>query len=261
MADVLENRHGDVLTLELNRPHLRNALSPDMKARLRSILERESTKPSCRALLIRGVGGAFCSGADARSDEILKRRASIEEELMAGMNRIVSLIKALPVPVIAAVQGPAAGAGVGLALAADIVLVAPSARFHLSFTKIGAVPDAGVTTLLTGKLGAARAAALCLLAEVMTADQALDWGLAARLLDEETFDAEALGVAAQLASGPTRALGLTKKLLASASLPEGSLQGHLNLEAAAQAEAFASPDFEEGIRARVEKRAPHFTGE
>jgi len=166
MSDLLHINEGGVLTITLNRPALRNALSPEMKTDLLALMELEAAHPTCRAVLLRGAGGAFCSGADARPEEILARRGTIESELKTGMNRIVSLMAALPVPVVAAIQGPAAGAGVGLALAADLLLVAPSARMHLGFTRIGAVPDAGVTAKLAAKLGAARAATLTLLGEV-----------------------------------------------------------------------------------------------
>lgn len=258
MSAVLESRHGDVLVVTLNRPEVRNALTADMKAQLVAILERETEAPGHRALLIKGAGNAFCSGADARPDEILSRRATIAAEIKAGMNRIVSLMAGLPYPVVASVQGPAAGAGTGLALAADLMAVAPSARLHVNFCKIGALPDAGTVAELTHRLGASRATSLALLGGVIEAEQAMEWGLAARLLSEDWFEDEALAFAGELAAGPTRALGLTKRLLVSAR--SNPMPAHLDLEADLQAEAFASPDFEEGVRARVEKRAPRFKG-
>ena len=258
MPQLLESRRGDVLVLTLNRPEKRNALTAEMRSALLAVLERETAAPSARALLVRGAGGAFCAGADATPDTILARRTTIEAELKAGMNRIVSLIAALSYPVVAAVQGPAAGAGTGLALAGDLMVAAPSARLHMAFTKIGAVPDAGTVFALTHKLGVSRAASLVLLGEVIEAEQALEWGLAAKLLSETDFEDEAYAFAAHLAAGPTRALGLTKRLVVSAR--SGDLGAHLALEARLQAEAFASPDFDEGVRARAEKRTPKFSG-
>lgn len=256
--EILETRVGDVLVLTLNRPAFRNALTQEMKASLLAILERENAAPSARALLLKGAGAAFCSGADVRPDEILARRATIGEEIRAGMNRIVTLLAALPYPVVAAVRGPAAGAGTGLALAADLLLVSPSARLHVGFTKIGAVPDAGTSSALVHKLGASRAASLTLLGGAIEAEQAVAWGLATQLLSEEAFEDETLDFVARLAAGPTLALGLTKKLLASA---QGlSAKAQLEQEAELQAEAFATADFEEGVRALAQKRAPNFTG-
>ena len=258
MSALLESQHGDVLMLTLNRPAARNALTAEMKAELIAVLERESQKPDHRALLIKGAGGAFCSGADARPDEILSRRGTIAAEIKSGMNRIVTLMAGLPYPVVAAVQGPAAGAGTGLALAADLMVVARSARLHVNFTKIGALPDAGTVAELTHRVGTARASSLALLGGVIEAHQAMEWGLATKLLSEDKFEDKALAFVAEIAAGPTRALGLTKRLLASARL--NSMAAHLALEADLQAEAFASLDFEEGVRARAEKRTPRFTG-
>lgn len=259
MSALLEDRRGDVLVLTLNRPTARNALTADMKAGLLAVLERETRNPGFRALLIKGAGGAFCSGADARPDEILARQATIADDIKAGVNRIVRMIAELSYPVVAAVQGPAAGAGTGLALAADIMVVAPSARLHVSFTRIGAIPDAGTVMELTHRIGAARARSLALLGGIIEAEQAMDWGLATKRLSEDGFEDDAMAFAGELATGPTRALGLTKQLLASARTND--MATHLNLEADLQAEAFASPDFEEGVRARAEKRKPRFTGQ
>ncbi len=256
--EILETRVGDVLTLTLNRPAVRNALTQEMKASLLAILERENAAPSARVLLLKGAGAAFCSGADVRPDEILARRATIGDEIRSGTNRIVTLLAALPYPVVAAVQGPAAGAGTGLALAADLLLVSPSARLHVSFSKIGAVPDAGTSSALVHKLGASRAASLALLGGTIDAEQAVEWGLATRLSSEETFEDEALDFVTKLAAGPTRALALTKKLLASAQ--SLSAEAQLDREAELQAEAFATADFEEGVRALAQKRVPKFTG-
>lgn len=255
---LIKTSRDSVLVLTLNRPERRNALSAEMKAGIVATLEGEAAAPRHRALLLKGAGGAFCSGADARPDDLLARRDRIADEIRSGVNRIVTLLAALPYPVVAAVQGPAAGAGIGLALAADVLLVAPSARLHVNFCRIGAVPDAGTIYQLTHRLGTARAAALAMLGGVIGAKEALDWGLAAAGVTDENFDADAHRAAANLAAGPTRALGLTKKLLASAR--ESALKPHLEFEAVCQAEAFVAADFEEGVRARAEKRVPRFTG-
>lgn len=258
MCDFIERSHGDVLVLTLSRPEKRNALTHDMKAALLAAVEREAASPRHRAVLLTGAGGAFCSGADATPAEILARRETIEAELKEQINRIIVALRALPVPVVAALPGSAAGAGVGLALAADLMVVSPSARLHIAFAEIGAVPDAGTIVHLARRVGTTRTAALAFLGGVVTADQAIAWGLAAKQLPEDGFVDEAIAFAHRLARGPTQAFVRIKRLIAAAE--QLDLAALLDLEARLQGEAFATADFEEGVRARAEKRLPIFTG-
>lgn len=258
---LLINRVGDVLHLVLNRPEQLNALSPTMRDRLVEVFREQSEAPpekAARAILITGAGRGFCAGADIDPDKILKRRDTIGAEMEAGFNKLVHLMRTIPIPVIAAVQGPAAGAGFSIALCADFLLVSPSAKLILSFSRIGAMMDGGATHILPRKIGMARATAMAMLAQPVDGQQAVDLGLALKLCDDDALEAEASKLAQRLASGPTRAFGLIK-----AGLEYGqtsTLQEALSFEANAQQLAFASPDFEEGISAFTQKRKPQFSG-
>ena len=256
------NRVGDVLHLELNRPDQLNAMSPQMRDGLVDVFRHESNAPpetAARAILITGAGRGFCSGADLDPAVILDRRSTIGAEMEAGINQLVHLMRTIPIPVIAAVKGPAAGAGFSIALCADLLLVSPSAKLVMSFSRIGAMMDGGATHILPRKIGQARATAMAMLAQPVDGQQAVDLGLALKLCEDDELQAEANKLAQRLASGPTRAFGLIK-----AGLEYGqtaTLQDALSFEATAQQKAFASPDFEEGIAAFTEKRRPQFSGQ
>jgi 2-(1,2-epoxy-1,2-dihydrophenyl)acetyl-CoA isomerase len=233
-------------------------MSADMRNGLLRELTAETDKPSVRAILLTGSGRGFCTGADLDLDTILERRALIEGQIKAGTNQVIRLMRDIPVPVIAAVNGAAAGAGFSLALASDFVVAAQSAKFHLSFAKIGAVLDAGSSSFLTHKIGAARTTALAMLGGSIDAQTAFDWGLAFNVVEDEDLMTEATTLAKRLASGPTRALGLIKASIEAART--SSLEDSLRLEAASQGQAFASEDFEEGVRAFSVNRKPVFKG-
>lgn len=258
---LLVSREGDVLHIRLNRPDQLNALSPSMRDGLVEAFDKECDAPrdqAARAILITAAGRGFCSGADLDPQVILERRATITAEMEAGINRLVHLMRTIPVPVIAAVQGPAAGAGFSLALSADLLLVSQSAKLIMSFSRVGAMMDGGATHILPRKIGLARATALAMLAQPVGAQEAIELGLALKLCEDGALQAEAEKFAQKMARGPTRALGLVK-----AGLEYGqtsTLQEALSFEAAAQHEAFSSPDFEEGITAFSEKRKPQFSG-
>ena len=258
MTDLLVNRDGDVLTLTLNRPDVMNALSEDMKQGLIREILAETANPTVRAILITGAGRGFCTGADLDLNTILDRRPLIEGQVKAGVNHLVRLMREIPVPIVAAVNGAAAGAGFSLALASDFIIAAQSAKFHLSFAKIGAVMDGGMSSFLTHKIGAARTTSLAMLGGSIDADTAFDWGLAFNVVEDETLMDEAMKLAQRLAAGPTRSLGLIKAEIEMART--GSLEDSLRLEARSQHQAFATEDFEEGVRSFVEKRKAVFKG-
>lgn len=258
MSDFLQERIGDVLVLTLNRPDKLNALSDELRDGLQTALEQEYRTPSARAVLIRANGRGFCVGADVAPEKILSRRESIREDIETGINRIITLMRELPMPIVTAVNGPVAGAGISLALAADIVVAAHSARFHLAFVRIGAVLDGGASYFLTRRLGAAKAAELAMLGDALDAEQAANMGLVSRLTEDQVLHAEALALSQRLAAGPPIALALIKKEIAMGD--SAPLSQALDFEAECQGKAFASADFEEGIRAFQEKRKPTFTG-
>lgn len=258
MSDLLKERRGEVLILTLNRPEKLNALSDEMRRGLQDTLERENREPSARAILLRANGRGFCVGADVDPDNILPRRGDIREQIENGINRVITLMRELPVPIVAAVNGPAAGAGVSLALASDIILAARSARFHLAFVRIGAVLDGGASYFLTRRLGAAKTAELAMLGESLDAERAEQMGLISRAVEDQRLADESLAVGEQLAAGPAVALSLIKREIALADT--GTLNEALGFEAECQGKAFASDDFEEGIRAFQDKRKAVFRG-
>lgn len=258
MADLLHEIKNNVLTITLNRPDRLNAMSNEMRAELLRLLKQQASDLSVRAIIVRANGRGFCTGADIQPDQILARRANIGEQVENGINQVIRQLASLPVPVIAAVNGPAAGAGVSLALASDIMLANRDAAFHISFSRIGAVMDGGSSWFLTRTIGARRASALSLTGGTFGAEEALAWGLAHKVVDNDRLWAEADELASQLASGPTTALGLIKKEIAlAATLDLGS---SLSLEAECQQIAFSTEDFAEAIEARQDKRTAHFKG-
>lgn len=258
MADLLSDIEDSVLTITLNRPDKLNALSPDMREGLIELLQKQADNLSCRAILIRGNGRGFCTGADVQPEQILKRRDNIGEDINHGINRIVRLLTTLPVPVVTAVNGAAAGAGVSLALASDIMVTNRDAVFHLSFARIGAVMDGGSSWFLTRAIGPRRTASLALNGGRFDAEQALAWGLAHEVTDNEQLWSVADDIARKFAFGPSIALGLIKREITLAT--EVDLNTALSFEAESQQTAFNSEDFVEGIRAHQEKRKAAFRG-
>ncbi|PCM43291.1 enoyl-CoA hydratase-related protein [Marinobacter sp. ANT_B65] len=258
MADLLHETNNNILTITLNRPDRLNAMSNEMRESLMQLLTQQTSNPSVRAVVIRANGRGFCTGADVQPEQILARRANIGEQVKKGINQVIKLITSLPVPVVAAVNGPAAGAGVSLALASDLMLVNRDAAFHLSFARIGAVMDGGSSWFLTRAIGARRTAALALTGGNFRAEEALSWGLAHKVVDNDRLWEEANELAKQLASGPTTALGLIKKEIAMAATLD--LNSVLDLEAECQQTAFNTSDFAEAIEARQQKRSPEFKG-
>ena len=248
-----------VATITLNRPDVLNSFNRAMAAELRQALAQAGADPEVRALLLTGAGRAFCAGQDLAEAMPKEGPAPDLGDIVArGYNPIVRLIRQLDKPVVCAVNGVAAGAGANLAFACDFVLASSTAAFIQSFSKIGLVPDTGGTFFLPRLIGMARATALMMLADKVTAADAVAMGLILRAVDAPALLEEATALARQLATQPTRGLGLIKRAL-NASATNG-LDEQLALEAQLQAEAGSTADYREGVKAFLEKRPPVFIG-
>jgi len=251
----LEISPAAVATLTIARPERLNALSSQTVDELREAVE-ETGRSNARCLLLTGEGRGFSSGADLASGGGLPEDAGAALE--KHFNPLVEALFALPVPVVAAVNGPAAGAGCSLALAADIVIAARSAYFLQAFVNIGLIPDAGATWLLPRLAGRARAIEMMMLGERVSAEQAAEWGMISRVVEDDELAEESVALATRLAQGPTIALGLIRQLAREASrLP---LSEALAAERAAQRKAGATADFGGAVAAFLQKRQPRFDG-
>ena len=250
-----------VATLTLNRPDRLNAFSGDMRDRLHDALDRAATNPEVRVIVITGAGRGFCTGADVEvMSDLLQRGddATFGTLVEAGM-RVIRRLQSIQQPVIAAVNGPAAGAGFGLALAADIRLVAAGATMTAGYVRIGLSPDAGVSYHLPRVIGLGPAADLLLSGRDVAADEAQRLGLASAVLPAEGFATAVAGYAERLAAGPPVALALTKRLLRQSL--DTALHAQLRDELTHVKTCFATGDAREAMQAFVEKRRPTFRGE
>jgi 2-(1,2-epoxy-1,2-dihydrophenyl)acetyl-CoA isomerase len=241
--------------ITLNRPDSLNALNAAMVDELRAAVEA-APGTGARCLLLSGEGRGFSSGADLASGGGLPEDAGMALE--KHFNPLVEALFALPIPVIAAVNGPCAGAGCSLALAADIVIADKSAYFLQAFVNIGLIPDAGATWLLPRLAGRARAMEMMMLGERIPAERALEWGMIARVVEDGELASEALVLAARLAQGPTIAYGLIRRLAREAG--RSSLDEALAAERLAQREAGETADFKAAVVAFLQKRQPGFEG-
>lgn len=244
-----------VAKITLNRPDNLNALNSVMLDEIRAAVEGLPGS-GARALLITGAGRGFSSGADLASGGGLPEDAGAALE--AHFNPLIEALFACPLPVVAAVNGPAAGAGCSLALAADLVLAGRSAYFLQAFINIGLIPDAGATWLLPRLAGRARAMEIMMLGERLPAERAAEWGLISRVVEDEALAAEATALAERLAAGPTIAYGLLRRLARTAE--QSSLTEALAAERIAQREAGRTEDFKRGVFAFLQKRKPDFEG-
>ncbi len=248
-----------IARLTLNRPQRLNSLNAEMHAELRDAISTVQAG-SARVLLITGAGRAFCAGQDLGERTVAPggAPADLGESIERNYKPLVLALHRLPLPVIAAVNGVAAGAGANLALACDLVVAARSASFVQAFSRIGLVPDSGGTWLLPRLLGQARAMGLAMLGEQLAAGQAADWGLIWRCIDDEDFAGEVDMLARRLASAPTGALARTKQ-----AMHEGwgrTLEQQLDVERDYQRELGFGADYAEGVAAFLQKREPRFTG-
>ena len=251
----LEYSPAAVATLTIARPERLNALGSQTVDELRAAVEAVGASEA-RCLLITGEGRGFSSGADLASAGGLPEDAGAALE--KHFNPLVEALFALDIPVVAAVNGAAAGAGCSLAWCADIVIAARSAYFLQAFVNIGLIPDAGATWLLPRLAGRARAMEMMLLGERVPAETALEWGLVSRVVEDEALASEAVALATRLAQGPTVALGLVRKLARDAEqLP---LSEALAAERAAQRTAGETEDFRSAVMAFLQKRQPSFNG-
>jgi 2-(1,2-epoxy-1,2-dihydrophenyl)acetyl-CoA isomerase len=256
---VLLERRGGELRVVLNRAERMNAWEQTLSAGLAEALEA-AADPAVRSVTITGSGRAFCSGADLRAGFTAREngKPDFEHDLHERYHPVITGLRALPKPVLAAVNGPAAGIGVSLALAADLIVARESAYFLLAFVNIGLVPDGGASVFLPARVGFARAGELALLGERLGAGRALEWGLINRVFSDEQFDGEVDALAQRLANGPTQAYAGAK-----AQLNEwlfGRLEHQLAFEARAQNAAGETQDFVEGVQAFMEKRPARFGG-
>jgi 2-(1,2-epoxy-1,2-dihydrophenyl)acetyl-CoA isomerase len=258
---VTLQRRGAVATIELDRPDAMNAWNRELGEELRTVLEQTAADADVRAVVITGAGRAFSAGADLKDTGFSttpEGHPDVRQALTERYHPIITGIREMPKPVIAAVNGAAAGIGCSLALACDLVIAAESAYFLLAFVNIGLVADGGSSLLIPARVGFARAAEMAMLGERVPAPKALEWGLINRVVPGDALRAEADALADRLAAGPTRSYAGTKRQL-NAWL-YSRMHEQLELEASIQQEMAASGDFVEGVQAFIEKRPARFAG-
>lgn len=244
-----------VTTLTLNRPESLNAMNTAMRGELLGALRVAARDEATRALVITGEGRGFCSGADLRGGAAEREFRRV---ITAEYNPLIRSVRELPKPVIAAVNGVAAGAGASLAFACDLIVAAEEASFLMAFVRVGLVPDSGATQLLVRTLGRHAATAMIFTGEPMTARTAADAGIVASVVPAAELHETAAQLAGELAKAPTRALGYAKRLIN--AVDETSLAEMLELEAAMQELAGRTEDHAEGLAAFTQKREPEFHG-
>ncbi|MDE2377161.1 enoyl-CoA hydratase/isomerase [Bradyrhizobium sp.] len=252
---------GPVAVLRLDHQEVMNAVSIDMLGGLAEALDAiEDRKDEVRCLVATGAGKAFCTGANlqGRNTQKTAGRSNAGSALETAFHPFLRRLRRLHCPIVTAVNGPAAGAGMSFALMGDMILCARSAYFLQAFRRIGLVPDCGSTWLLPRLIGKARSVELSLMGERLPAEKALEWGLVNRVHDDAVLMEEAMKLARELANGPTVALSLIRKLYWDS--PENTFEEQLNLEFESQRLAGSTEDFKEGVTAFLEKRPAKFRG-
>jgi 2-(1,2-epoxy-1,2-dihydrophenyl)acetyl-CoA isomerase len=255
MAEVETSREGAVLTITLNRPEVLNAFTAEMHRQLVGAF-KEARGPDVRAVVITGAGRGFCVGQDLT--EFGEAARDIAGRLRRHYHPTVLAVRGLEKPVLAAINGPAAGAGLSFACACDLRIAAQSAAFVPAFINIGLIPDMGGTYFVRRLLGSARAFEWMTSGRRLSAEEALEWGLVSEVVEDERLAERAAERAAELAAMPTRGIALSKRLFDSAE--QATLEEQLEREAQLQAVATQTDDFREGVDAFLEKRDPRFTG-
>ena len=260
---VLMRRDGAALTIALNRPDALNAWNLQLGEELLDAVREAASDPAVRAVALTGEGRAFSSGADLREVIAMEDRTDDGHPDVGGMlaeryHPIITAIREMPKPVLSVVNGPAAGIGASLALAADLIVARESAYFLLAFVNIGLVPDGGSSLLVPSRVGMARAAEMAMLGERVPARTAQEWGLINRVVADDALEDEAAALLSRLAAGPTRSYAAAKRQLN--HWLYARMQDQLDLEARLQQDLVGSRDFAEGVAAFGERRAPVFEG-
>lgn len=258
MTFITSEIHGKTALIKLNRPDKFNSFNREMALQLHQALDAANASSQVRAIVLTGEGKAFCAGQDL-SEAIDPQGPGISRIVDEHYNPIILRIRRIEKPVIAAVNGVAAGAGANIALACDIVTAASSASFIQAFSKIGLIPDSGGTFFLPRLVGFQRAAALMMTGDKVPAAEALQMGMVYKVFDNAVLMEEVLKLAASMADMPTKALGLTKRLLNESFA--NTYDQQLMREGALQVEAANTYDYSEGVKAFLEKRPPVFKGE
>lgn len=258
--NILFELQDGIARLTLNRPERLNSFNVAMHAEVKHVLQRVADDSSARVLVLTGAGRGFCAGQDLGDRSVAPgdERVDLGESIEKYYRPLVLALRNLPLPVVAAVNGVAAGAGANIALACDMVVAAKSASFVQAFSKLGLVPDSGGTWFLPRLLGNARAMGLALLGDKLPAEQAAQWGLIWQCVDDSEFESSIDMLARRLADAPTRGLARTKQAIYESW--EHTLAQQLDQERDFQRELGRSQDYGEGVAAFTEKRPPRFTG-
>ena len=259
MQPVLVSLAAGVLRITLNRPEKLNAFNPALHKGLADAMTRAEAEDAVRCVLITGAGRGFCAGQDLTERDMKAAVIDLGGGLETWYNPLVKRMRALPKPIVCAVNGVAAGAGANFALACDLVLAARSASFIQAFVKIGLVPDCGGSYFLPRLAGMQRAMALAMTGDRLSAEDAERWGLIWKCVDDAQLKPESEKLASQLAAGPTRSLGLIKNAMYSSA--NNDLATQLDLERNLQRQVGMGKDYREGVAAFLEKRKPNFTGQ
>lgn len=257
---LVEKKDG-VAILTLNRPDKLNAFNDELTFKIQDALKEAEKDPTVRAIVLTGAGRGFCSGQDLQNrsfSDNSKERPSLGDSIRRRYNPIILKLRKMEKPIVAAINGVAAGAGASLAFACDFRISADSASFVQSFTRVGLVPDSGATFILPRLIGLTKAFELMCLAEKIDAKTALELGLINKMVPQEQLMTEAMALATRLAKGPTKAFGLTKRAVNKSIFPD--LEELLENEAYLQEIAGRSDDFQEGVKAFIEKREPAYSG-
>ncbi|WP_291084355.1 enoyl-CoA hydratase-related protein [Flavobacterium sp. BFFFF1] len=258
MSSILLKIENNIGFITLNRPEVFNSFNREMALLMQDTLDQCAKDDNVRAIVITGAGKAFCAGQDLKEVTTPELMPGFRKILEEHYNPIIQKIRTIEKPVVGAVNGVAAGAGANIALACDIVVASENAAFIQAFSKIGLVPDSAGTFFLPRLIGFQKAMALMMLGDKVSSAEALQMGMIYKVFTPETFEAEVLKLATTLATMPTKALGLTKRLLNESMT--NNLEQQLALESKLQIEASSTNDYNEGVTAFVEKRIPEFKG-